>query len=93
MNNLQFVKDGKDYKVMLGDKQVGKMYKDNKRNHMFAVVVKWNFKVKGYRNDVCGKTYKAVKVEAEKSYNRLMELVNKGHELVEDYQEKRYGWM
>lgn len=82
MGNLQFVKDGKEYRVLLGDVEVGRMYKDNQRNYQFAIVVKWNFKVKGYRDEACGKTYKEVKVKAQKMYNELMTHVENGHELV-----------
>lgn len=61
------------------------MFKDSSRNYQFAVVVKWNFKVRGYRDETCGKTYKEVKVKAQKMYNELMELVEKrGKELVRD---------
>ena len=82
MGSLQFVKDGKEYRIVLEGKEVGKMYKDNKRNHMFAVVAKWNFKVKGYRDEVSGKTYKEVKSKAQKMYDELMKHVADGHEIV-----------
>lgn len=82
MAELQFVKNGKEFKVLIENKEVGKMFKDNLRNYQFAIVVKWNFKVKGYRNEVSGRTYKEVKVKAQKMYNELMELVERGKELI-----------
>lgn len=83
MIELKFVKSGKEYKVFANEKEVGKMYKDNKRNYQFAVVVKWNFKVQGFKNECYGRTYKQVKSIAQKMYNELMDLHKKGFKIIE----------
>lgn len=72
MVELIFVKNGKDYKVYAGDKEIGKMYKDNKRSHLYAIVCQFNFIVPGYTDYASGKTYKQVKKDAQELYERLM---------------------
>ncbi|STO12831.1 Uncharacterised protein [[Flavobacterium] thermophilum] len=71
---MEFIKNGKEYIMLVNGKEVGKIYKDETRNYNFQIVAKFNFEIKGYRNEVAGKTYKQVKQEAEQMYYRLMDI-------------------
>jgi len=72
---MEFVKNGKDFKIMVDGHEVGKIYKDERNwNYMFAVRIEFFCFQYGGKNKSTGKkTYKDAKKEAERMYKSLSE--------------------
>lgn len=70
---MEFIKNGKEFKIMVDDREVGKIYKDERNwNYMFAVRIEfYEFQYGGKNKSFGTKTYKDAKKEAKKMYESL----------------------
>lgn len=69
---MEFQKTVTGFNILVNNKVVGSIYRDDTRNYMFQIVAKLNFEIRGYRNEVAAKTWKQVKKDIEKAYNNLI---------------------
>jgi hypothetical protein len=71
---MELVKNGKEFKIIVDGREVGKIYKDERNwNYMYAVRIEFFDFQYGGRNKSTGvKTFKKAKEEAKTMYESLM---------------------
>jgi hypothetical protein len=71
---MEFIKTKTGFDIMVNNKKIGIVFKDESKNYMFQIVAKLNFEIKGYRNETGSKTWKQAKQDIEKMYNNLIQI-------------------